>query len=199
MQALRASAARVLPGLRQMGSASNAATQEALWAKYYPQPTPTAEATSKNLKKEMLGFALLGTWRERRSVVCTVCPSHPFGGLRPSTWIAFMLLLLFKPLELSPAGSGGDVEWKSRLFRVCTKETCRSVHCPCQFAEACLYPTAGPVGAAFMFYDFVVGLEEESHHVIPPYPWMRIRRVPGMPWGDDGLFESHPRVAKVRL
>ncbi|GFR42964.1 hypothetical protein Agub_g3962 [Astrephomene gubernaculifera] len=55
----------------------------------------------------------------------------------------------------------------------------------------------GPVGVAFMLYDFVVGLEEEHHVTIPPYPWMRIRRFPGMPWGEDGLFEKHPRVAKV--
>ncbi|KXZ42682.1 hypothetical protein GPECTOR_124g482 [Gonium pectorale] len=55
----------------------------------------------------------------------------------------------------------------------------------------------GPVGIAFMFYDFIIGLEEEHHVTIPPYPWMRIRRVPGMPWGDDGLFEKHPRVAKT--
>ncbi len=27
---------------------------------------------------------------------------------------------------------------------------------------------AGPIGAAFMFYDFVVGLEEEHHVTIPP-------------------------------
>ncbi|PNW75701.1 hypothetical protein CHLRE_12g537450v5 [Chlamydomonas reinhardtii] len=53
----------------------------------------------------------------------------------------------------------------------------------------------GPVGVAFMLYDFAVGLEEEHHVTIPPYPWMRIRRLPGMPWGQDGLFEGHPRVA----
>eukprot|EP00798_Chlamydomonas_sp_ICE-L_P020413 gene20413-27195_t len=53
----------------------------------------------------------------------------------------------------------------------------------------------GPLGAGFMLYDFIIGLEEENHHVIPPYPWMRMRRYPGMPWGDDCLFESHPRVA----
>ena len=47
----------------------------------------------------------------------------------------------------------------------------------------------GPLGAGFMIYDFVVGLEEEHDVVIPPYPWMRIRRVPGMPWGENGLFE----------
>ncbi|GLC46952.1 hypothetical protein PLESTB_001543700 [Pleodorina starrii] len=55
----------------------------------------------------------------------------------------------------------------------------------------------GPIGAGFMLYDFIIGLEEEHHVTIPPYPWMRIRRVPGMPWGEDGLFEGHPRVAKV--
>mmetsp|Transcript_4872 Transcript_4872/g.10462 ORF Transcript_4872/g.10462 Transcript_4872/m.10462 type:complete len:128 (+) Transcript_4872:163-546(+) len=54
----------------------------------------------------------------------------------------------------------------------------------------------GPAGAGLMLYDFVVGLEEEHEVVIPPYPWMRIRRFPGMPWGDDCLFEYHPRVAK---
>ncbi|KAG2485100.1 hypothetical protein HYH03_016196 [Edaphochlamys debaryana] len=53
----------------------------------------------------------------------------------------------------------------------------------------------GPVGVAFMLYDYVIGLEEEHHVTIPPYPWMRIRRVAGMPWGEDGLFEGHPRVA----
>uniref|UniRef100_A0A7S0YDU0 Uncharacterized protein n=1 Tax=Polytomella parva TaxID=51329 RepID=A0A7S0YDU0_9CHLO len=54
----------------------------------------------------------------------------------------------------------------------------------------------GPAGAGFMLYDFVVGLEEEHECVIPPYPWMRIRRLPGMPWGENGLFERNPRVAK---
>ncbi|MEW5306284.1 MAG: hypothetical protein WDW36_008757 [Sanguina aurantia] len=48
-----------------------------------------------------------------------------------------------------------------------------------------------------MIYDFVIGLEEEHDVVIPPYPWMRIRRLPGMPWGEEGLFDKHPRVAKV--
>eukprot|EP00798_Chlamydomonas_sp_ICE-L_P023971 gene23971-9544_t len=47
----------------------------------------------------------------------------------------------------------------------------------------------GPLGAGFMLYDFVIGLEEESHHVIPPYPWMRMRRYTDMPWGPNCLFE----------
>lgn len=59
-----------------------------------------------------------------------------------------------------------------------------------QTDPALLPVRAGPVGVAFMLYDFAVGLEEEHHVTIPPYPWMRIRRLPGMPWGQDGLFEG---------
>ncbi|MEW5317865.1 MAG: hypothetical protein WDW38_009129 [Sanguina aurantia] len=70
----------------------------------------------------------------------------------------------------------------------------------------------GPLGIGFMIYDFVIGLEEEHDRnqaglgllcssqrrwSSPPYPWMRIRRLPGMPWGEEGLFDKHPRVAKV--
>lgn len=29
----------------------------------------------------------------------------------------------------------------------------------------------GPIGAGLMIYDFIVGLEEHSDEVIPPYPW----------------------------
>ncbi|GIL66607.1 hypothetical protein Vafri_20097 [Volvox africanus] len=115
MQALRRSATAVLPGLRRMGTATDASINaDKYWAPFFPKPQQTAEQVKKNVSKEMVGFLLLG-----------------------------------------------------------------------------------PVGAAFMFYDFFVGLEEEHHVTIPPYPWMRIRRAPGMPWGEDGLFENHPRVAKV--
>lgn len=31
----------------------------------------------------------------------------------------------------------------------------------------------GPLGAGFMFYDYIIGLEEEHDVTIPPYPWMR--------------------------
>ncbi|KAL6747986.1 hypothetical protein V8C86DRAFT_1211766 [Haematococcus lacustris] len=54
----------------------------------------------------------------------------------------------------------------------------------------------GPVSAAFMVYDLIFGLEHHEPHPIPPYPWMRIRRLPGMPWGEDGLLEFNPLVAK---
>lgn len=53
----------------------------------------------------------------------------------------------------------------------------------------------GPAGAGLMIYDFMYGLEEHSDAVIPPYPWMRIRRFPGMPWGEDSLFEYTRYVA----
>lgn len=29
----------------------------------------------------------------------------------------------------------------------------------------------GPIGAGLMIYDFIVGLEEHSDEIIPPYPW----------------------------
>lgn len=114
MQALRTASARLLPGVRRMGSATAEGNADQLWAKYFPKPSYTPEATKKKVSKELLGFAVLG-----------------------------------------------------------------------------------PAGIGFMFYDFIWGLEEEHHVVIPPYPWMRLRRVPGMPWGEDGLFEKHPRVASV--
>ncbi|GAX80913.1 hypothetical protein CEUSTIGMA_g8348.t1 [Chlamydomonas eustigma] len=53
----------------------------------------------------------------------------------------------------------------------------------------------GPIGGGLMVYDFIYGLEEHSDDLIPPYPWLRIRRVPGMPWGEDALFEYHRYVA----
>ncbi|PNH05938.1 hypothetical protein TSOC_007748 [Tetrabaena socialis] len=111
MQALRRSVSKLLPGVRRMGTDSSL-TADKIWAPHFPKPEVTTEQVKKNVKKELIGFALLG-----------------------------------------------------------------------------------PIGAGFMIYDFVIGLEEEHHMVIPPYPWMRIRRNPGMPWGEDGLFEGHPRVA----
>mmetsp|Transcript_4975 Transcript_4975/g.12214 ORF Transcript_4975/g.12214 Transcript_4975/m.12214 type:complete len:127 (-) Transcript_4975:344-724(-) len=54
----------------------------------------------------------------------------------------------------------------------------------------------GPASAALMVYDLIFGLENHEPHPIPPYPWMRIRRLPGMPWGEDGLLEFNPLVAK---
>mmetsp|Transcript_51475 Transcript_51475/g.112053 ORF Transcript_51475/g.112053 Transcript_51475/m.112053 type:complete len:131 (-) Transcript_51475:228-620(-) len=54
----------------------------------------------------------------------------------------------------------------------------------------------GPVGAGLMIYDFMYGLESHSDELIPPYPWMRMRKnAPGMPWGEDALFEYHRYVA----
>lgn len=53
----------------------------------------------------------------------------------------------------------------------------------------------GPASAALMVYDLIWGLEEHHEVTVPPYPWMRIRRLPGMPWGEDGLFEYHRNVA----
>lgn len=85
MQALRAASSRLLPGVRRMGSAASEATQDQLWAKYFPKPSYTPEVTKKKVSKELLGFAVLG-----------------------------------------------------------------------------------PAGIAFMFYDFIWGLEEEHHVVIPP-------------------------------
>ncbi|KAF5828149.1 hypothetical protein DUNSADRAFT_18122 [Dunaliella salina] len=54
----------------------------------------------------------------------------------------------------------------------------------------------GPASAGLMIYDLIFGLEHHEYHEIPPYPWMRIRRTPGMPWGEDGLLEWKPLVAK---
>lgn len=54
----------------------------------------------------------------------------------------------------------------------------------------------GPASAALMVYDLIFGLEHHEPHPIPPYPWMRVRRVPGMPWGEDCLLEYDPLVAK---
>ena len=85
MQALRTASARLLPGVRRMGSAAADTNADAMWAKFFPKPAQTPEAVKKSVNKELLGFMLLG-----------------------------------------------------------------------------------PVGAAFMFYDFVVGLEEEHDVVIPP-------------------------------
>lgn len=49
-----------MAGVRQMGSANTASSQEAYWARYYPKQTVAPEKTAKQLKKEMLGFLVLG-------------------------------------------------------------------------------------------------------------------------------------------
>jgi len=54
----------------------------------------------------------------------------------------------------------------------------------------------GPASAALMIYDLIFGLEHHEPHPIAPYPWMRIRRLPGMPWGQESLFETESLVAK---
>lgn len=139
MQALRGTGTRLLAGVRQMGSAATTGTQESIWAKYYPKQTVAPEKSAQQLKKEMLGFLVLGRY-----------------SLLQRGSIGQCSLLAFKT---------GPPGWGRQVWRIGATPTC--VLC------------SGPVGAAFMFYDFVVGLEEEHHVVIPPYPWMRIRRSPG--------------------
>ena len=55
----------------------------------------------------------------------------------------------------------------------------------------------GPASAAFMLYDLIgPGLEHHDGPPMPPYPWLRIRTFPDMPWGPDCLFEYTRTVHK---
>lgn len=61
MQSLRRSATAVVPGLRRMGTATEASVNaDKYWAPFFPKPQLTAEEVKKSVSKEMVGFMLLG-------------------------------------------------------------------------------------------------------------------------------------------
>lgn len=59
MQALRKVVQAAVPGTRSMAGAG-AQTCEARWAKYFPQPPVSQAQAQKSVRKEMIGFLLLG-------------------------------------------------------------------------------------------------------------------------------------------